>query len=221
LGIKNDVNGSMTRNGNGRTREGSNMKNPGAWLEAEIKSRRLTALVFFRGNWCPFCQGYLRELGGTFLSDLRAEGGDLIGITSQSEDGAQKAHQDWGLSFPTHSEPSNTLASRFGIAITPKENTPLAKSPDEYPHGMAQPGVVIVDQNGQPLVQWAIKPGKANHNGATDRPLPSVIWAALQSVLNGDGNVTLEGPRLDPAWLKANYPDAYAVLEAMMAGRSS
>lgn len=195
------------------------MENPNSWIDAEIKSRPLTALVFFRGNWCPFCQGYLRELSGAFLTDLRADGGELIGITAQSESGAQKAHADWGLAFPVHSDPTNALADRFGIAITPREKTPLAKSPDEYPNGMAQPGVVILDQSGRTLVQWAINPGKSNHNGATDRPLPSVIWAALQSALKGDGTVTLEGPRLDPAWLKANYPDAYAVLEAMMAGR--
>jgi len=197
------------------------MENPDSWLDTEITSRPLTALVFFRGNWCPFCQGYLRELSGAFLSDLRAAGGELIGITAQSESGAEKAHEDWGLTFPVYSDPSNSLADRFGVAITPKENTPLAKSPDEYPNGMAQPGLVILNQAGETLVHWAINPGKANHNGATDRPLPSVIWAALQSALNGDGNVTLEGPRLDPAWLKVHYPDAYSVLEAMMAGRAS
>jgi hypothetical protein len=27
------------------------------WLGDQIALRPLTALVFFRGKWCPFCQG--------------------------------------------------------------------------------------------------------------------------------------------------------------------
>jgi hypothetical protein len=46
--------------------------------------------------------------------------------------------------------------------------------------------------------------GSINRDGALDRPLPPVLWAALQSALNGDGPVSLEGPRLDPTWLKDN-----------------
>lgn len=197
------------------------MDNPNAWLDAEIESRPLTALVFFRGNWCPFCQGYLRELDGTFLSDLRAAGGELIAITAQSAGGAESARRDWGLNFPTRSDPSNTLARRFGISITPKEMTPLAGVEGEYPDGMAQPGVVILDQTGTTLVHWAIDPNEMNLGGALDRPLPSVLWAALRSAQNGEGPVSLEGPRLDPAWLRANYPDAYAVFEAVVAERGT
>lgn len=192
------------------------MDTPNAWLNEEIKSRPLTALVFFRGNWCPFCQGYLKELNGDFLTDLRKAGGELIGVTAQSASGANAAHADWELDFPVRSDPNNALANRFDIAITAKEKTPLAKVPGEYPNGMAQPGVVILNQAGETLVHWAINPSEMNGGGALDRPLPPVLWAALQSALSGEGSVSLEGPRLDPAWLQANYPDAYKVFEAFL-----
>lgn len=193
------------------------MVDTNVWLDTEIKSRSLTALVFFRGNWCPFCQGYLRELNGEFLADLRAAGGELIGVTAQSEVGSEAARKDWDLNFPVISDPSNAIANRFSIAITPKEQTALAKSPDEYPNGMSQAGVVILDQSGKTLVHWAINPSKMNSNGAIDRPLPPDLWAALQSALKGDGPVSLDGPRLDPAWLEANQPEAFEALLALKA----
>jgi peroxiredoxin len=193
---------------------------PISWLDAQLSSRPLTALVFFRGDWCPWCQGYLRELNGPFLRDLRATGGELIGVTAQSEAGARNAHSAWGLNYPVVSDPSLALATRFGIAITPKAHTPLAGVDGEYPHGMSQPGVVIVDDTGKILVRWAIDPSEMNGGGALDRPLPPVLWSALKAALAGEP-VRFAGPRLDPAWLKVNYPDAYAIFEAWMASMSA
>jgi peroxiredoxin len=193
---------------------------PLSWLDAQLSSRPLTALVFFRGDWCPWCQGYLRELSGPFLRDLRAAGGELIGVTAQSEAGARSAHSAWALDYPVVSDPSLALARRFDIAITPKAQTPLAGVEGEYPHGMSQPGVVILDDTGKILVRWAIDPSEMNGGGALDRPLPPVLWAALKAALAGEP-VSLQGPRLDPAWLKANYPDAYTIFEAWMASAST
>ena len=191
------------------------------WLDDQIASRPLTALVFFRGSWCPFCQGYLKELNSDFLRDLRAAGGEMIAVTAQSLAGAEAAKTDWALDYDAVSDASLALANRFDIAITPKAQTPLAGVEDEYPNGMSQPGVVILDQTGKVLVRWAINPSEMNGGGALDRPLPPVLWAALQSALNGDGPVSLDGPRLDPTWLKDNYPDAYKIFEAFMAAQTA
>jgi peroxiredoxin len=188
------------------------------WADEQISSRSITALVFFRGNWCPFCQGYMKELGGEFLENLRAINGDLIAITAQAESGAHAAKVDWQLGYEVVSDPSLELAKRYGIAITPKDEAP---HPEEYETGVSQPGVIILDKAGKVLVSWAIDPAESNGHGALDRPLPPVLWAALQSALNGSDTVSLEGPRLDPEWLQANYPDAYKIFEEWMASQTS
>lgn len=193
---------------------------PLEWLDKEVRRRPLTALVFFRGEWCPWCQAYLRELGGQFLLDLRAAGGELFGVTAQSAEGADRAKSGWKLDYEIVSDPSVALARRFDIAVTPKAQTPLAEVEGEYPHGMSQPGVVVLDQTGAVLVHWAIDPSEMNGGGALDRPLPPVLWAALQAARQGLP-VSLEGPRLDPPWLKANYPDAFAIFEAWMASQQT
>lgn len=86
------------------------------------------------------------------------------------------------------------LANRFGVSITPKEQAP---HPEEYEIGLSQPGVIILDKDGKIHVSWTIEPAESNGHGAMDRPLPSVVWAALPSALSGDEPVSLEGPRLD------------------------
>lgn len=160
----------------------------------------------------------MKELNGDFLKDLRAAGGELIGVTAQHEVGANAAKTDWSLDYEVVSDPSLALAERFNIAVTPKAQSP---HPEAYENDMSQAGVVILDKTGKTLVKWAIDPAENNGFGALDRPLPPVLWAALQSALNGNGSVSLEGPRLDPAWLQANYPDAYKIFEEWMTAQAS
>ncbi|MEM6942237.1 MAG: redoxin domain-containing protein [Pseudomonadota bacterium] len=180
------------------------------WFDAETASRPYTALIFYRGKWCPFCEGQIRELNGTFLKDLRAQGGELFGVTSQSQEGVDQASKQWGLDYKLVSDFENVLAKRFDISITPKD------IPGEYPNDMAQPGVVIVDQTGKVLVHWAIDPQETNGFGALGRPTPEVIWAAFTAARNGSDMVTFEGPTVDPAFLQAKYPAAFEAFEAWM-----
>ncbi len=191
------------------------------WLEKTLARHSLTALVFFRGKWCPFCQGYLKELNGPFLDDLQSEGGALYAITADSAKAAADAKAEWGLRYEVMSDPSLTFARRFEIAITPKEETPLAAVPGAYPQGMSQTGVVVMDRLGTVLLHWAVVPSEMTLGGAADRPLPSVLWAALQAARKGAEPVSLDGPRVDPDWLKENHPDAYAIFESYLAARVS
>lgn len=55
-----------------------------------------------------------------------------------------------------------------------------------YPHGMAQPAVLVLDRQGKALVSWAIVPGVMNMGGAKDRPALDEIWADAQSIAKGD-----------------------------------
>ena len=187
----------------------------GEWFEAEVASRPYTALIFYRGKWCPFCEGQIRELNGDFLRELRALGGELYGITSQSQDGVDLATKEWDLTYRIVSDVQNILAQRFGIAITPKN------LPGEYPNGMAQPGVVILDQTGRVLVRWAVDPNETNGHGALGRPTPEVIWGAFTAARKGSDQVTLDGPTVDPAFLKAKYPAAYRAFDAWMKANAS
>ena len=146
-----------------------------------VSDHDLTVLAFFRGEWCPFCQAYLRELDGTFRERVVAAGGRLVGVTSQSVEAAQEARENWGLHYDVVSDPSTELAQSFQIDITPKAATPLADHPTEYPNGMSQAGMVVLDRDGAVLYRWAVNPTAANFFGASDRPLPDDVWAAIEA----------------------------------------
>lgn len=184
---------------------------------ASIAEQPLTVLVFFRGGWCPFCQGYLRELNASFRERVESSGGRLIGVTSQSAAAASAAHADWGLSYDVASQPSNALARRFGVSITPKAQTPLADHPDEYPQGMAQPAVIALDSRGDVVYRWAIVPAEMNLGGATDRPLPDEVWAGIDAGLQGRPAPESGDQRLDVAFLADHYPDQHAAFQAWVA----
>jgi len=188
---------------------------------SQATERDLTVLVFYRGHWCPFCQSYLTELNGDFRSKVEAAGGHLIGITSQSSELAEQAKTDWGLDFDIVSDPSNALAEQFQINVTDKAETPMADHPTEYPNGMSQTGVIVLNKAGDVVYRWAVDPTEVNLFGASDRPLPDDVWAAIVADRDGTDVAPDSGRRLDPEFLAENYPEQFAHFEAWVASQSA
>ncbi len=182
--------------------------------DLSVDQYEFTVLNFFRGEWCPFCQSYSRELNGSFREQVLGAGGQLIAITSQSAEAAESARTGWGLDYDVISDPSTELAQSFGIDITPKNESPLAEHPTEYPNGMSQTGVIVLNREGEVLYTWAVNPSVVNVFGASDRPLPDDVWAAIQAAHAGEEVPVQSGGRLDPAFLAANYPEQYAAFAA-------
>ncbi|MDW3176806.1 MAG: redoxin domain-containing protein [Acidimicrobiia bacterium] len=179
-----------------------------------VDQHNFTVLSFFRGEWCPFCQSFSRELNGSFREQVIAAGGQLVGITSQSAEAARSARKNWQLDYDVISDPTTELAKSFGIDITPKAESPLAEHPTEYPNGMSQSGVIVLNRDGQELYNWAVNPAVVNVFGASDRPLPSDVWAAIEAALAGEDEPVQSAGRVDPAFLAANYPEQYAAFAA-------
>ena len=175
-------------------------------------SDKFTIKVFFRGDWCPWCNAYLRDFNG-HLASVQALGGRIVGITSQA--GNQSAANN-DLSFEVIVDEENVEAKKYDIAVTPKSQSPLADAPDVYPNGMVQPGVVIEDASGVVLYRWAIVPSEMNFGGATDRPIVDDIIAALESVLAGGAGP--DAPKMtDLAYLEAAHPDIHEIVKAFLA----
>lgn len=185
--------------------------------DLSANTHELTVLAFYRGEWCPFCQAYLRELDGPFRERVEAAGGRLVGVTSQSAEAAKSAHDNWELHYDVVSDQSTELAQSFQIDITPKAETPLAEHPTEYPNGMSQSGMVVLDRAGEVIYHWAVNPTAVNLFGASDRPLPGDVWAAIEAAGVGADTPEASGARLDPAFLEAHYPEQHANFMAFAA----
>lgn len=175
-------------------------------------SKPFTIKVFFRGDWCPWCNAYLRDFN-SHLDQVASLGGKIVGITSQK--GNQSAVNN-DLGFDIRVDEDNVEALKYGIFITPKEETPLKDVEGMYPGGMVQPGVVIEDADGEVLYRWAIVPSEMNLGGASDRPLVTDILAALETILAG-GETPRNISKTDMAYLEANHPESYQMVQAYMA----
>lgn len=166
-----------------------------------------TIKVFFRGDWCPWCNGYLRDFN-SHLETIRALGGDVVGITSQIGN-QSKANNE--LDFDIQVDAANIEAAKYDIYITPKAETPLAEVDGVYENGMVQPGVVVEDADGNILYRWAIVPSEMNFGGATDRPLVADIVGALEQIVTS-GATPSDFGSTDMAYLAANHPDQHKMV---------
>lgn len=76
-------------------------------------------VVFYRGEWCPYCSIALRHYERELVPALDARGVRLLAISPQLPDGSLKTKEKLELSFTVLSDPGNRLARQLGIVITP------------------------------------------------------------------------------------------------------
>jgi hypothetical protein len=127
------------------------------------------------------------------LSEIKAYGGKVVGVTSQDVDFTQGRLQtiddivSWRNVVPPIeivTDSDNTLAEHLGVFLSP----PAPGHPYGYKKGgkMAQPACVAVDKSYNTLFEWIKKPSFANGLGAVGRPAAEDIWAIIQAQLHGE-----------------------------------
>ena len=72
-------------------------------------------LVFYRGNWCPYCNVQLRAYNQV-LADFKAFGATLVAISPQTPDFTSLTAEEKELRFPVLSDLGNTVARQYGLA---------------------------------------------------------------------------------------------------------
>jgi peroxiredoxin len=108
----------------------------------------------YRGHWCPFCRGWLSKLA-TLSPAIIAAGGAPVIITAEAEkylDDTRAATKYDGKAIV---DPENRLAKELDVrglvhvAISERSG---------YDHGMAQPALLVLKEDGTVLESWAIVP---------------------------------------------------------------
>jgi peroxiredoxin len=74
-------------------------------------------LSFYRGGWCPFCNLELQALQAQ-LSEFRALGANLIGISPETPDKSLSAIDNHQLEFEVLSDIGNITARQYGLLFT-------------------------------------------------------------------------------------------------------
>lgn len=111
------------------------------WTLSDQSPEKFTMIVFYRGLHCPVCQGYLKGLDKK-IGDFAERGTDVIAVSGDSAERAEKARDDWGL---------ENLTIGYGQDLEAMAAWDLYVSSgisDEEPERFAEPGLFLVDADG-------------------------------------------------------------------------
>lgn len=95
-------------------------------------------VVFYRGDWCPYCNLYLKRLQQS-SKEFKANGGELVAISVEDPDSSLSVAQKNELEFTVLSDKNLDLARKFKIVYQ------LPPEMDEKYKGF---GVDLVKDNG-------------------------------------------------------------------------
>jgi peroxiredoxin len=74
-------------------------------------------LVFYRGEWCPYCNVHLRALQAA-LPEINARGASLIAISPQSPDHSLSMREKADLTFDVLSDVGQAVISAYKVRFT-------------------------------------------------------------------------------------------------------
>jgi len=81
-----------------------------------------TLVVFYRGGWCPYCNGQLRDLS-LAARRFQAKGVRLVAISVDRPDAAATTQAAWEIPFPVLSDSDLTAHEAFRVVFEVDEAT--------------------------------------------------------------------------------------------------
>ena len=117
-------------------------------------------LVFYRGDWDPYCNGQLASYARQF-EEFESRGVQLAGISVDPPSHNARMVGKLQLPFPLLSDPEGELTRHFGLW--------------DVGEGVAVPSIVVVDQTGE--VRYLYKGGDF-----ADRPTDEQVFAGLRGL---------------------------------------
>lgn len=112
----------------------------GTRVSLESLRGKKTVLVFFRGHWCAFCRTELAELAAA-IDSIRAEGADIVGVSSSPLDKLKDLSQSLGLPFRLASDPDLTVIKAWDL-VDPMVGT------------YARPATIVLGTEGKIEHSW-------------------------------------------------------------------
>lgn len=131
---------------------------------SEAYARGPVILIFYRGYFCGICQNQLQELE-TWRPQFEALGAQMVAISTDSRDYAERARVNLGLGYRVLSDDKLKLLK-------------MLDHKESYGDGsnIHNPAIYIVDQEG--IIRYAYF-----GTDAADRPEPENVYAALTAIV--------------------------------------
>ncbi|WP_262694002.1 peroxiredoxin family protein [Kordiimonas aquimaris] len=126
-------------------------------------------VVFFRSaKWCPFCQMQLIDLNTNAMKDIKGRGYGMAAISYDPPKDLARFDAKWKVGFPLLSDDGSKMINALGI-----RNEEYKEG--HYAHGVPHPVIFVLDKDKKVIA-------KLNREGYRDRPEPTVLIEALDSL---------------------------------------
>lgn len=80
-----------------------------------LRKRGPVVVVFYRGNWCPYCNKELKNLQDS-LSLITERGASVVAISPEAAPGVAKTIEKTGAVFPLLSDADMKVSKGYGVA---------------------------------------------------------------------------------------------------------
>jgi peroxiredoxin len=138
-------------------------------------------LIFYRGEWCPYCNAMLRTYG-LRASDFSRQGAKLLAVSPQTPDNSLSMAEKHSLQFPVLSDEGGAVIDSYGLKydisspeLYKKAGVDLAKYNGKGGWMLPAPAVFVIDRDG--VVRFASANGDY-----TQRVEPDETLAVLDSL---------------------------------------
>jgi peroxiredoxin len=140
-------------------------------------------LIFYRGEWCPYCDIMLRTYG-LRAADFAERGARLVAVSPQTPDNSLTMAEKHRLEFPVLSDEGGEVIETYGLRynvdarsrrLLEAVGNDVARFNGEGGWILAAPATFVIDQEG--IIRFADVNGDY-----TKRAEPEEALAALESV---------------------------------------
>lgn len=88
----------------------------------ELRKKGPVVLVFYRGNWCPYCNKELKRLQDS-LQYITAKGAQVIAVTPEAQEGINKTIEKTGAVFPILYDADMKIAKAYQVSFQVEDKT--------------------------------------------------------------------------------------------------
>ena len=118
----------------------------GTFNMAEASPENFQIIFAYRGLHCPKCKKQLETLA-PLVADIRADGHDVVAVSMDTKEKAEKAVKDWDI---------DDLPIAYGLELMDAKSLGLFISQsisDEEPRLFSEPGIFVVRPDGSLYAQ--------------------------------------------------------------------
>jgi peroxiredoxin len=88
----------------------------------ELRKKGPVVLIFYRGNWCPYCNKELKRFQDS-LDLITQKGAQVVAITPEGSDGISKTVTKTGAVFPILSDADMKVSKSYAVAYNVDDRT--------------------------------------------------------------------------------------------------